>query len=147
MFGVEEHRAAPGLQVPDRIGHHGHTLVEAGPERLGHVVGGGLADDADDLGLRRQQVGQGGVLGGIAVHTSGRTEGHQLGSLQVQLGPGTGEELHVLRVRAGPAPLDVVHAEAVQLLGYAQLVGDRERDALQLRAIAQRRVVDLHRGR
>ena len=57
------------------------------------------------------------------------------------------EELVVLRVRAGPAGLDVVDAEPVELLGDAQLVVDGERDALELRAVAQRRVVDLDPGR
>ena len=54
-----------------------------------------------------------------------------------------GEELDVPRVRAGPAALDVVHAEGVEPVGDPQLVGDRERDAVPLRAVAQRGVVDL----
>ena len=47
-----------------------------------------------------------------------------------------------LRVRAGPAALDVVDAEGVEPLGDPQLVGDREGDAFALRAVAQGRVVD-----
>jgi hypothetical protein len=46
-------------------------------------------------------------------------------------------------VGAGPAALDEVHAEAVELLGDAQLVVHREGDALQLGAVAQRGVVDV----
>ena len=53
------------------------------------------------------------------------------------------EHLVVLRVRARPAGFDEVDAEPVELLGDAQLVVDGERDALELRAVAQRRVVDL----
>ena len=51
-----------------------------------------------------------------------------------------------LRVRARPAALDVVHAEGVEPLGDAQLVGDREGDAFALGAVAQGRVVDLDHG-
>ena len=63
--------------------------------------------------------------------------------VELQLGRGPGEELDVLRVGAGPAALDEVHAEEVELLGDAQLVVDRRRHALDLQAVAQRRVEDL----
>ena len=63
--------------------------------------------------------------------------------LELQLGRRPAEELVVLRVGAGPAGLDEVDAEPVELLGDAQLVVDGERDALELAAVAQRRVVDL----
>src|SRR5204863_5798394 len=51
------------------------------------------------------------------------------------------EEVDVLRVRAGPAALDVGHAVLVEEAGDAQLVGEGERDVLALRAVAERRVV------
>ena len=53
------------------------------------------------------------------------------------------EQLVVLRVGARPTGLDVVDAEVVELLGDPQLVLDGERDALELRPVPQRRVVDL----
>ena len=56
---------------------------------------------------------------------------------QVQLTLGALEELRVLRVGAGPAALDVVHAEVVELLGDAQLVLHRRRHALDLQAVAE----------
>src|SRR5581483_3360225 len=76
-------------------------------------------------------------------HAARRPEGDQRRRLQVELGDGTLEELVVLRVRPRPAALDVVHAEVVELLRDTELVVDGERDALELRAVAQRRVVDL----
>ena len=44
-------------------------------------------------------------------------------------------------LEAGPAALDVVHAEGVEPLGDAELVGEREVDAFALRAVAERGVV------
>src|SRR5207249_2497153 len=46
-------------------------------------------------------------------------------------------------IGAGPPALDVVDAEVVEPLGDAQLVLEREGDVLRLRAVAQRRVVEL----
>ena len=62
---------------------------------------------------------------------------------QLQLVGRAPEQFVVLRVGAGPTGLDVVDPEVVELLGDAQLVLDGERDALELRPIPQRRVVDL----
>ena len=53
------------------------------------------------------------------------------------------EELGVGRIRARPAALDDGHAERVEVVGDAQLVGHREVDADALRTVAQCRVVDL----
>src|SRR3954464_11915872 len=52
------------------------------------------------------------------------------------------EELDVLRVGAGPAALDVGHAELIEHPRHAQLVGQRESDVLALGAVAQRGVVE-----
>ena len=64
---------------------------------------------------------------------------------QRELALGAGEELDVLGVGARPAALDEVDAEDVELLGDAQLVLDRGRDALDLEAVAQGGVEDLDR--
>ena len=146
VLGVEEHPLARAHQELHRVGHHGHSLIEAGLQRLGDVVVPALADDANRRRSRRGQVGQ--HL--VGVHPSpgpaGGAEGDQLADLQVELGAGPLEELVVLGVGAGPATLDACHAETVELLGDAQLVVDGERDALKLGAVAQGGVVDLHRG-
>ena len=130
VLGVEEHPTTTGLQEADGVGHHGYALIEAGPQGLCHVVCGGLADDAHHVGLGGQKVGQRGVLGGVATHPPGGPEGHQGGPLEGQLGTGPGEELLVLGVGSRPAPFDVVNAEAVELLGDAQLVVDGQRNSL-----------------
>ena len=53
------------------------------------------------------------------------------------------EEGVVGRVGAGPAALDIVDAEPVELAGDRRLVGGPEIDALRLRPVAQRRVVEI----
>ena len=63
--------------------------------------------------------------------------------LEVQLLAGAAEELGVLGVRARPAALDEAHAQAVDVPRDGQLVGDGEVEPLLLRAVAQRRVVDV----
>ena len=94
-------------------------------------------------GVGLDQVAQRVVGVDLALDPPGHAEGDELARLELQLLRGAPEELVVLRVRAGPAGFDVVDAEPVELLGDPQLVVDRERDALELRAVAQRRVVDL----
>ena len=58
---------------------------------------------------------------------------------------GGGEEVDVLGVGARPAALDVGEAELVEPARDLDLVGEREDEALALRAVAQRRVVEDHR--
>src|SRR5262249_4900096 len=103
----------------------------------------GLADNADGLGTGVEQLPQRVVGVDLALHAPGRAERDQLARLELQLLGKPAEDLVVLGVGAGPARLDVVHAEPVELLGDAELVVDGERDALELRTVPQRRVVDL----
>ena len=56
--------------------------------------------------------------------------------------PRLGEKLHVLRVGARPAALDVVHTEGIQFLRDPKLVGHGKIDAFGLRSVAQGRVID-----
>ena len=53
------------------------------------------------------------------------------------------EELLVGRVGAGPATLDIVDAEGIEIAGDTDLVGNAEVDALRLGAVAQRGVVEV----
>ena len=143
VLHVDEHQAALAAQELDGIGDHRLALVERGLQRLGHVVLGALGDDAHGRCLRLDEVAQSGVVVDLAARPAGRAEGDERARRQVELDRGTGEELDVLRVGARPAALDVVHAERVELLGDAQLVLDRGRDALDLQAVAEGRVEDL----
>ena len=102
-----------------------------------------LPDDADGVGLGLDEVAQRLVGVDLALHPPRRSERDEPAGGELQLLRQPPEQLVVLGVGAGPAGLDVVHAERVELLGDAELVVDRERDALELRAVAQRRVVDL----
>ena len=122
---------------------HRHALVERRAERLEHVVVPRLADDAHGADVRLDEVAQGVVAVDLALHAPRRPERDERGRRELHLLRRAPEELVVLGVRAGPARLDVVDAEPVELLGDPQLVLDGQRDPLELRPVAQRRVIDL----
>ena len=129
----------------DRVGHHGHALVERGQQRLGDVVVPALGDDAHRRRCRPRR----GCAGSASSSTLpfGRRVEPKATSVDVSSCSsvrGPLEELVVLGVGAGPAALDAVHAEVVELLGDAQLVVDGERDALEL---ACRRAASCRRSR
>ena len=96
-----------------------------------------LAEDGDDgrAGLdQRQDVG---ILVDRVLGEAGGAEGGELGVVELASPRARVEELLVLGVGAGPAALDVVDAQLVQLLGDDQLVLDGEGDGLALGAVAQ----------
>ncbi len=96
--------------------------------------------------LRLDQVAQRRVVVDLAPRATRRTERDERRGVEAQLGGGAGEELDVLRIGTGPAALDVVDAEEVELLGDAQLVVDRRGDALDLETVSQCGVEDFDRA-
>ena len=146
MLGVEEHAQPGALQERHRLRHHCDTLVERGAQRFGDVVVPCLPHDAHGRRARFDQVAQSRIVVDLALHASGRAEGDKGRCGQVQIGARAAEELFVFRVRAGEAALDVVHTEVVELLRDMELVLDRERNTLELAAVAQGRVEDLDGG-
>ena len=89
-----------------------------------------------------------GVVGGLHAGPAGGAERDELRVLQVELGPAPGAKNSVsFGIAPGPAALDEADAELVERRAIGELVPDRERDALPLRAVAQRRVVDMERSR
>ena len=144
VLGVEEDPLAVVAQVGHRVGHHGHRLVEGGPQGVGDVAVPALGHEAHHRrcpprpgspGRRRPRAG-----------TPARRVDPKATRVEVdevQLGRGPGEELVVLGVGPGPSALDVGDAQVVELLGHPQLVVDGERQPLLLAAVAQRRVEDV----
>src|SRR5699024_12698127 len=78
-----------------------------------------------------------------AAGVASRAEGRGPGVAQLGLTGGAGEALRVPRDGAGPPALDVGDAELVEMPGDGELVGDRQREALLLGAVAQRGVVEV----
>ena len=146
VLGVEEDPQVVVAQERDRVGHHGHRLVERGAQRLGHVQLRRLGHDADRLGARPRPGWR--RISSSSARTPARRVEPKATSVavgSVQLGRGPGEELLVLGVGPGPAALDEGDAEVVELLGHPQLVVDGERQALLLGAVAQGGVEDVDR--
>ena len=147
MLRVEEHVEPRATQELDRVGDHGHALVEGGLERVAHVVVPAFPDDAHGGRACLDEVPQRVVRVDLAELPARGSEGDERARVEGELGAGAAEELVVLRVGARPAALDEVDAEPVELLGDPQLVLDGERQPLELTPVAQRRVVDLDRLR
>ena len=85
VLGVEEHPLAGRPQEPHGVGHHGDALVERGAQRLGHVEGRALADDARRRHARLDQGGQRRVDVHLAERTPGRAEGDERRRVERQL--------------------------------------------------------------
>ena len=102
-----------------------------------------LADDRHRLLVAVCQHLQAGVVLGAQPFAARHAEGDQLGVDQ-PLALHAREELDLLGVGGREAALDEVDAQLVELEGDAHLLLDRERHALLLHAVAQRRVVELH---
>ena len=147
VLGVEEHPTPVAAQERDRVGHHGDGLVEIGAQGIGHMAVPALGHDADRRGLDADQPGERLVVGRLHPGAAGRAEGHQGGRAEGELLRGALEELVVLRVGPRPPALDEGDAEVVELLGDAQLVVDRKRQAFLLATVAQCRVEDVDRAR
>jgi len=142
VLGVEEDAASLAGQEPDGVGDHLEVLLEGGLEGPVDVLVVALGDEGDGGGLGVQEGAGEGVLGRLPADPPGGAERDQLGVAEAQFAVGgRAEEGRVVGVGARPAALDEGDAEVVQGAGDAQLVVDRQAEALLLGAVAQGRVV------
>ena len=141
VFGVVDDEPAVVLQMSDRVSDHREVLLGRRLQNLPDVQQPRLAEDGDDRRLGLDEQPDLIVLLHADVLAARRAERRQ-SRVPERAVFRLLEELDVLGIGARPAAFDVVHAERVEALGDAQLVRDGERDALALRAVAQRRVVD-----
>ena len=98
------------------------TIVATGRERLGE-------DPQRD------------ILVGASATAAGHAERRDLRPRR-RVGLERAEQLGVLRIRLREARLDEREAHSIDQVGESNLLTDRERDALALRAVAERRVID-----
>ena len=92
-----------------------------------------LGDIDDGVGVRRDEAGDSGIVGGGTASALGHAEGGEFGLHLRSLA----EEFGVERIGAGIAALDVVEPEIVEHFRDRALVLNREIDAGRLRAVAQ----------
>ena len=118
----------------------GEVFLSRRFERDPHLVFRRFGDKADRAGLGLQQRGEAGIVGGRAARAARHAEGGELRVLELRR---IGEEAVVGRIGAGPAALDVIDAQQVELARDRHLVGHGEVDALRLRAVAQGRVEEV----
>ena len=144
VFGIEEHPLALGDQVLDRIGHHRHTLVEGGLQRLGDVLVPALPDvqtTSVPAATRFVRVGSLSTLPfarrvepnatKVDVDRSSSVLARSKNSSSFRLAPGQPPSMNATPRRCGLRRCAAV---------------DRQRNALQLTSVAEGRVVDVDLG-
>ena len=128
--------------MADRVGDHVQVFFQGRAEHLAHVQVPGLADDGDHRrsaasSRALRQVSSPGATPLRRVMPKAATRAWRSGSL-----PDLLEILEVLGVGQRIAALDEIDAQVVEPRGDAQLVLEREVDALALAAVAEGGVVD-----
>ena len=136
MLAVEQHFAALRLGGAHAVADRGEVFLVRRLQRDLDVIVPGLGDKTDGVGLGLEQRGEARIVGGRAAGPPRHAEGGE-GGVELAVG---GEQFGVGRIGAGIAALDIVDAELVEHAGDRQLVGEREIDAVGLRAVAQRGV-------
>ena len=136
MLAVEQHLAALCRGRAHAVADRGEVLLVAGLERDAHVVVPGFGDEADRVGLGGEERGKARI---VRRRTAGPARHAECGDFCLERPP-LGEQTRVDRIGAGIAGLDIVDAEFVEHAGDGELVGEREIDAVRLRAVAQRGV-------
>ncbi len=139
MLGVEHHLLGVTAGLAQRIRDHGQVLAAAHAEGTLGLPGGTLADQRDHGRARLEQRHEARIVGGTAARAAGHAEGAQPRLFQLWW---IREKRVVGRVGTGPAALDIVDPERVELPRDPELVSDREVDTLGLRPVAQRGVVE-----
>ena len=134
VLGIEHHLVHATLGIGKRVGNHLEVFGAVDFQRHVDMEVPGLADHADIARLGLQDGGESWIVRRTAAGAAGHAEGHELGV--PELGR-IGEEAVVGRVGAGPAALDVVDAQKVELARDRGLVGHGEIHALGLRAVSQ----------
>ena len=114
-------------------------------QRHFHMAGAGFPED----GGHPRAAGNQGVQRGVRLRRTGRmvraAEGGQLRIPELHVLHGL-EKFRLHRVGAGPAALNVVHAQIIQLPGDADLVRRTQVDVFTLRSIAQRGIIEENFG-
>ena len=136
MLAIEQHLAALGFGGLHAVADRGEVFLLRRLQRDAHVVVPGLGDEADGVGLGLEQRGQARIVRGRAARPARHAEG---GEVSPQFAV-RAEQFGVGRIGAGIAAFDIVDAEFVEHAGDRKLVGQREVDAIGLRAVAQRSV-------
>ena len=146
MLGVVDDLLAVVLDIADGFGDEDEVLVVGDAEGAFDVEVPGLAEDGDDGGAGFDEGADVAVLMDGVLGEARAAECREPGVVQGEFG-GALEELLVFGVAAGPAALNVIDTQLIELLGNDELVVHGERDGLALRAIAESGVegMDFHK--
>ena len=141
VLGVVHDFAAQALEPGHALADHAQVFLPRGLQHPVHVKDGGLADEGDHRRAGLHQGADVAVLLAAGAGAAGAAERRDLRlGRRGRLHPA--EELGVLGIGAGPAALDVVHAEPVERQGDLHLVVHREGESLALGAVPQCGIVE-----
>ena len=140
VLGIVDEVLDPRPQVGERVLDDQQVVLQLDAQGVDHVDVPALAEDGHCRGARRKQGLDVGVPFRRLLEVAGRAEGGQAGALEFHLLHAL-EEVHGQRVGAGPAALDEVNAQPVELAADLDLVLDRKVEILGLGAIPQGGVV------
>ncbi len=145
MLGIVEDLPTLPFAVGHRVGDHREVFLERGADNLVDMQVPGFADDGDEPGVGGEKRLESGVLGGadalLACHAKGGNPGILEGNRLEGL-----EELGILGVGKGVAPLDEIDAQIIEPAENGQLVLNGKVNSLALAAVAQGCVVQVHPG-
>ena len=134
MLAVEHHFAAFGLGGAHAVADRGQHFLFRRLQRDAHVVIPRLCDKADRVGFRVKERDQSRIVRRRTARPPRHAESGEATAHRAALG----EETGVDRIGAGITSLDIIDAKFVEHARNGELVGQREVDAIGLRAITQR---------
>ena len=143
VLQIDEHSLAVGYEEVHRISDHLQGFVVGRAKRLFDVAIPCLGHDADDRRVGLDEGPKSLVIFCGDAGSAGGTERDERRGRQGELTVRSSEELRVLRIRPRPTAFDEGDAQVVELLSHADLVLNRQRDALLLGAVSQGGVEDL----
>jgi len=136
MLAVEQHFTAFSLRRFHAVADRGEVFLVGRLQSDAHMVVPGLGDKTNRVGLGLKQRRQTGIVRRRAARSPRHAKG---GEFRVETVVAA-KQFRVDRIGAGIAAFDIVDAKPVEHAGNRQLVGQREIDAIGLRAVAQRGV-------
>ena len=136
MLAVEQHLAAFGFRGAHAVADRSEVLLVRGLKRDPDVIVPGLGYKADDIRLGGKERGEARIVRRRAAGPARHAEGRDFRTRRTLFR----KEGRVDRIGARIAGFDIVDAELIEHARDRELVGEREVDAIGLRAIAQRGV-------
>ncbi len=135
MFSVIKNDQSPGSQETDRILDHVQIFIQGRLKDICNVQIPGFSKDSYGLSLGLKKRFEIGVKASFGVGLARRAKSYQQAVFKTDFGH-LQIKLHIFRIRARPAALDILDPQFIQFPGDEFLVHHGIRDTLSLRAVS-----------